>query len=114
MPQYFDDIQISDKGMIKLIRRGGKDYIFPASKIVAVKRQRPHVDPNVLIYVIAHLLQKFSRNGNANSNNDTVLIESEDDYFYIKILFTDSLYNRLNDARKYSTERYQSTYGTFK
>lgn len=55
MDQYFDNIQISDKGMVKLIRNNGKDYIFPASKIITVHRVKPNDDPNSWIPIARDL-----------------------------------------------------------
>jgi len=114
MDQYFDDIQISDKGMIKLIRNEGKNYIFPASDMVTVHRVKPVDSPNSWIPIARDLCSALDIDAFKETRPDTVCIETENDYLYVRVAYSDSLYKRLDDAHTYSTEIARKKYGTFK
>ncbi|EOC8184545.1 hypothetical protein ACI5MQ_004866 [Salmonella enterica subsp. enterica serovar Anatum] len=114
MTQYFDDIQISDKGMIKLIRNTGKDYIFPASNIIQVYRVKPYVHPDSWIPAARAISNLFGSDAFKETRPDTVCLKTKDGELYVRIPFTDELYQRIDDAHTYSTRRAESKYGKFK
>lgn len=116
MAQHFNDIQVSDKGMIKLIRNGGKDYIFPASKIITVQRQKPtDTDlPGSWVPVVRDLLSLFGSDAYKETRPDTVCIVTNDDYLYVSVPYTDELYRRIDNAHTYSTNLAKEKYGTFR
>lgn len=114
MAQYFDDIQISDKGMIKLIRSGGKDYIFPASNITQVKREKPKDHPDSWIPAARGLAELFGSDAFKETRPDTVCVITKDDYLYVKVPYTDSLYRRIDEAHTYSVNVAKNKYGTFR
>lgn len=114
MVQYFDNIQVSDKGMVKLIRSQGKDYIFPASNITQVYRVKPKDDPNSWIPAARAISSLFGSELFKETRSDTVCLETKDGSLYVNVPFTDELYRRLDDAHTYSTERAKEKYGVFK
>jgi len=114
MAQYFDDIQVSDKGMVKLIRSGGKDYIFPASKIVQVKRVKPADDPNSWVPLARDIFSLFGSDAFKETRPDTLCIITNDDWLYVRTPYSDELYRRIDDAHTYSTNRDRAKYGTFR
>ncbi|ECD8811007.1 hypothetical protein FMQ39_18280 [Salmonella enterica] len=114
MDQYFDNIQISDKGMVKLIRNNGKDYIFPASKIITVHRVKPNDDPNSWIPIAMDLCNILNVDAFQETRPYTVCVETDEGYLYVNIPYTEQLYNRLDNAHAYSTNIAKEKYGTFK
>lgn len=98
MEQWFDDIQISDKGMIKLIRNEGKNYIFPASNIIRVYGVKP--------YTISFW--------DTWKKDRMVGLETNDGDLIVRVTLTDDLKKRIDLARSYSNERAREKYGVFK
>ena len=114
MAQYFSDIQVSDKGMIKLIRNNGKDYIFPASKIIQVQRVKPKDDPNSWVPIARDLFSLFGSDAFKETRPETICIVTSDDYLYVSVPYSDALYSRIDNAHTYSTNRAKDKYGTFR
>jgi hypothetical protein len=114
MAQYFDDVKISDKGMIKLIRNNGSDYIIPASQLIQVNRQRPPDNPNSWHPIARSIAGLFDSDAFKDTRVDTVCIVTKKDYFYVNIPYTDDLYRRLDDAHTISTNIEEKKNGVFR
>ncbi|MCS2161565.1 hypothetical protein MUU47_10620 [Scandinavium sp. H11S7] len=132
MAQSFDNILISDKGMIRLIRNNGRDYTFPASKIRRVEGVKAVEKVNndatgsnggsvsgfifvLAIHVLRNYANKHSSNKNpeAESKPDMLAIYTDEDYFYVETPYTAMLQMRIDHARIYSKNVADSKYGHF-
>lgn len=112
MDQYFDDIQISDKGMIKLIRNEGKNYIFPASNIIRVYGVKPYVIPGSWVPAVTTLIGALT--GRTVQEDLTLGLETNDGNLHVRVILTDDLDKRIEKARSYSNERVREKYGVFR
>lgn len=117
--QAFDQIQISDKAMIKLIRTNGRDYVFRASKI-----QDFYVVENTEFTTPEHNADfgnaffSFVINSLANSGRETkttrrlkLVIDGED--FWIDS-WTGNIEMRLKEAIDKSKQVDRRRFGEFK
>ncbi|MBK0018899.1 hypothetical protein [Kosakonia sp. S42] len=112
MDQYFDDIQISDKGMIKLIRNEGKNYIFPASNIIRIYGVKPYEDPGSWVSVVVTIICALT--GRTLQEDLTVGLETNDGDLHVRVILTDDLEKRIKRARSYSNDRAKEKYGVFR
>lgn len=107
MAQYFDEVKVSEKGMVKLIRNNGRDFIFPANRILDVCRIEEDSEFNI-VELIADIIRK-----EVTKPKTTVLIKTKDGHLYVNVPFTEELYNRLNTAHTISENIAAKKYGTF-
>ena len=111
--QDFDDIKISEKGMIKLVRDRGKDYIFPASEIIkiwSIKPKKIDYGPLNLVVKVADFFGK----GPKDTRENTLCLETENGDLYINIPYSNILEDRIYEAMEYSKKISEEKYGVFK
>lgn len=140
MAQYFNDIQISDKGMIKLVSNSGEDYIFPARKITNFGGYQDYIEPEPMVLnmyeksmltqileigcaVLIHVVDAYRNRFSESLNEENLLpvkdypfllwVEVNDQKIYTNKLYDHELNNRLNEAKKYSLHWYADKFGYF-
>lgn len=117
--QFFDNIQISEKGMIKLIRNGGKDYVFPASEINDFQacEQSQNYNSNDLspLFNLAGFFIGKMLNIEKTEQKPAhkLMLITDNGYLYVDVLYRDK-YQGIMEAISKSRAIYKKKYGTFR
>ncbi|MBT2059499.1 hypothetical protein ABKV35_13910 [Enterobacter kobei] len=110
--QQFDRIEISDKGMIKLIRNGGKDFIFPAARINTYDIKEYEEQLTGDFAGIAELIGTLLGTLKKEKYHNLTLYTSDDELVITKI--EPRIVIRLDEAINKSREIEVKKYGVFR
>ncbi|BEN97557.1 hypothetical protein [Serratia marcescens] len=119
MAQYFDEILVSDKAMVKLVRNGGKDFIFKASKIqsLEIEKRREHTSPEHNTdfgnFFANFVINSIANSGRSSRTISTLKLLIDGDYFYINS-WSGDISSRLQEAIKKSKAIDNRKYGEFR
>ena len=114
--QCFDNVLVSDKGMIKLIRNGGRDYIFPASEIVDIQacvENNNQRSSNAPLFDLAEFFIGKMLDIQPKEQAQKLMIIKNEGYFFVNVLYRDKE-SAIRSAITKSKEISRKKHGTFR
>ena len=114
--QFFDNVLVSDKGMIKLIRNGGRDYIFPASEIVDIQacvENNNQRSSNAPLFDLAEFFLGKMLDIQPKEQAQKLMIIKNEGYFFVNVLYRDKE-SSIRSAITKSNEISRKKHGTFR
>lgn len=114
--QFFDNVLVSDKGMIKLIRNGGRDYIFPASEILdlqACVEKNTQRSSNAPLFDLAEFFIGKMLDIQQKEQAQKLMIIKNEGYFFVNVLYRDKE-SAIRSAITKSNAISRQRHGTFK
>lgn len=114
--QFFDNVLVSDKGMIKLIRNGGRDYIFPASEIIDIQacvENNNQRSSNAPLFDLAEFFIGKMLDIQPKEQAQKLMIIKNEGYFFVNVLYRDKE-SSIRSAITKSNEISRKKHGTFR
>ena len=114
--QFFDNVLVSDKGMIKLIRHGGRDYIFPASEIIDIQacvENNNQRSSNTPLFDLAEFFIGKMLDIQQKEQAQKLMIIKNEGYFFVNVLYRDKE-SAIRSAITKSNAISRKKHGTFK
>lgn len=114
--QFFDNVLVSDKGMIKLIRNGGRDYIFPASEIVDIQacvENNNQRSSNTPLFDLAEFFIGKMLDIQPKEQAQKLMIIKNEGYFFVNVLYRDKE-SAIRAAITKSNQISRKKHGTFR
>lgn len=114
--QFFDNVLVSDKGMIKLIRHGGRDYIFPASEIIDIQacvENNNQRSSNTPLFDLAEFFIGKMLDIQPKEQAQKLMIIKNEGYFFVNVLYRDKE-SSIRSAITKSNEISRKKHGTFR